>query len=63
MTTPGEGTREIVPMAVLNVEIQAALKDRLLRYARASALSQAAATRVALDDFLSRNGYPREQDR
>lgn len=43
-----------------NVEIPVSLKKRLLAYARDNALSQAAGTRLLLDQALTANGYPRK---
>ena len=59
MTTPGEGTRELVPMSILNTEVQTELKERLMAYARREGISQAAATRVLLNGALTQEGFPR----
>lgn len=47
------------PMVAHNVEMPESLKDRVQRYARDQTISQAAATRILLDQALTRAGYPK----
>jgi antitoxin component of RelBE/YafQ-DinJ toxin-antitoxin module len=59
-TTPGgDDTREL-NKEPLNITIPASLKRRLEQYCEDSGLSQAAAVRVALSQYLNKAGYPRE---
>lgn len=52
--------RDPSPKAV-NIDVSEDLKARLEAYAKDLGMSQAAAVRVALDDFLTRAGYPRTE--
>lgn len=48
-------------MAALNIEIPDELKSRLVEYAADNGISQAAATRLLLNDALAASGYPRKE--
>lgn len=58
MTTPGPASRGLSDEP-LNIGIPAELKARLLAYKEQVGLSQAAVTRMALNDFLTRHGFPK----
>jgi hypothetical protein len=60
MTIPGENTRDLNEVP-LNIRIPAQLKERLEAYCADNDLSQASATRSALNVYLTAAGYPRRQ--
>jgi hypothetical protein len=49
--------------AVVNAEVPRELKERLVEYATDAGLSQTAVLVIALNDWLTRNGYPRKTKR